>query len=169
MCTAFAFEGCAHNNASAAMQQPCRTVLGQSTILGFGTKPDLGSQSFCRQSFESVPNSCGPRAEALESRPVWGCKGDDARGGDHAFGGRQGSTGDRLLSLCIPRCIPLVPLYFASSPVKDTTPEKAVRSGLGFACRGGTFSVRSSLTGFRRSVEEKAQHKNFGRSSWPCR
>ena len=63
-----------------------------------------------------------------------------------------------------PRCIPLVPLYFASSPVKDATLEKAARSGLGFACRSGTFSMRSSLTGFRRSVADRPELKNLGRS-----
>ena len=63
-----------------------------------------------------------------------------------------------------PPSIPLVPLYFASSPVKDTTLEKAARSGLGFACRSGTFSMRSSLTGFRRSAAGEADLKNLGRS-----
>ena len=67
-----------------------------------------------------------------------------------------------------PASIPLEPLYFASSPVKDTTLEKAARSGLGFACRSRTFSVRSSLTGFRRSVAEDATLKNLGRSQWFC-
>jgi hypothetical protein len=64
----------------------------------------------------------------------------------------------------VPPSIPLAPLYFASSPVKDATLEKAARSGLGFACRSGTFSMRSSLTGFRRSVADHPDLKNLGRS-----
>jgi hypothetical protein len=85
--------------------------------------------------------------------------------------GRRSPPTDRPAPLGATRCphagppsIPLALLYFASSPVKDTTLEKAARSGLGFACRSGTFSMRSSLTGFRRSVADRHDLKDLGRS-----